>query len=497
MKKTVYLFVTLLALLFQACSEKKEPDSSSPSLSDPAVSVLSPDEQEQKLKNVGNSAIGQFSSTDFKSLWLLVDNCYGKFKSYSFDSFEDLADIDHYLGSMSKALQAIPDGDVVEISTACHVFSIDKLKGIYIADDVNKKWNRTDSEAKTVRVIFKDKQGDDCELKIVASGREFNFIGYWPESEYKYVQNTYYDEYSYQTYSWWSHQYIGESWHPAEAVIPEFVTVTLTENGYEHLRAEYSFDMAKNQYFKYSSNTTIATMKFIGSADIEKTSMKASYEVLQNGTQILSASANVPSCLLLAKNDTESYEAYGDKYKEEYENGENFVNVAYANVDIMNKVQVKATWTKPVKMFRKLNEADEKYSEMFKYDGSDNYIYYRGRREYCTDVANILNSYLDCGIYYSSDILQSKLSWVVTSHQWTKSIYHNLNYSPWYYYTYVDITEYDYTPKIYFPSTGVSMAFGDYFTEKMYSGMLTKIEDLCNSYIIIADYLDIDPIDLD
>jgi hypothetical protein len=69
--------------------------------------------------------------------------------------------------------------------------------------------------------------------------------------------------------------------------------------------------------------------------------------------------------------------------------------------------------------------------------------------------------------------------------------------APFGYYEEVEVKDYDQILVLYFPQNGTTYEFEDYFTSVAFGSVFDLAEDLVNSYIKLAKYNEIEPIDFD
>ena len=105
---------------------------------------------------------------------------------------------------------------------------------------------------------------------------------------------------------------------------------------------------------------------------------------------------------------------------------------------------------------------------------------------------------MQVGLYYNTPVKQAELQMDLELDEWTDSYggYYDEN-GEYVEEEYVVIKDYDQILVLYFPQNGTTYEFEDYFTEVAFSSVIDLAEDLINSYIKLAKYNEIEPIDFD
>ena len=435
---------------------------------DPETEVLSPARQKERFTQVGDEFLAQFNTTDFKSLIQLIDECVYKFEDYDWEAYEENMYIENFIGKLSKVITEAQTGGI-PVNMDAYIFAMDKVSAVYTANDANQSWDVKETNDGKLTIKFTNLEDEDCEIIISTSGDSYNMVSYYTE---------YYHDYDYN--SGYSHTY--ETAQPFEVIVPENINIVITEGGYEHLNATCNIKLEKNRLFNLNWTCKIASLTFKVQANIDNKSAQSTFSIDQHKQNLIYMTAAAPSCSLLGKKDSQSFEEWVEEYDEAFYNNKTIIGNLTTVFNLMNRVQI-------------IGKCEDPMNIML-VGGYDN------DRQFCLDAADRLNDAMEFDLYYSSKVKQASLKWDVTSRERERYDYVCNEYVDEYGYWYEDCesiikteTVWELSPVIFFPEENTTYSFGEYFDSDIYSGLAEQAEDLCNSYIKMLKYIDIDPID--
>lgn len=440
---------------------------------EPEAEVLTPAKQKEKISKVGDDFVAQFNSTDFSSLLKLIDECSHKFEDYEWDAYEDnILDEEIFIGKLSNIVTEAQAG--MPVNMDAYIFAMDRISAKYEANDKTQSWTVTETNDGKLTIIFTNLSGEKCEIIVSTSAESYDLTSYYEDYEYN----------SYEDKSTTTAQ-------PFQVIVPESINITIKEGDYEHMNATCNINLEKNKLFNLEWTAQIASLKFYVKADINNKSAEATYSISQHNQNLLTMTAAAPSCSLLGKKDSDSMEEWINEYYEAFENQKTIFGNLTTVCNVMNRIQVIGSCNDPMSI---ISDFDELYDE-YDYD----------ERQFNIKASEVLNDAMNFNLYYSSDVKQASLKWDVTSRE--REYYDYVceeKYDSYYDYWYEDCEEvyttktvYDYSPVIYFPAENTTYSFEEYFTSDIYSGLLEQVEDLCNSYVKMLKYIDVDPVDFD
>lgn len=457
MKKLSY-FICLIFISFAvvSCEENAPNNLNIDNLDtiEPEKRLLTPAEQKEKLSNVANDFVAQFNSTHFASLVKLIDECSYKFRDYNWEAYEEnLLSVENFIGKLSNIITETQTGNI-PVNTDAYIFSIDRISAKYEADERTQSWKVTPTDNGKLTILFTNMSGEECEIIVSTSPKSYNITSYYNYNDAD------------------SHDMTAQ---PFEAVVPERINIIIKEGKNEHLNATCNLKLEKNKLFNLRWSAKIATLTFKVNIYIDSQSAQTTFSIDQNQQNLITTTVSAPSCRLLGKEDSDSVEKWIEKLIEEY--GEAFANHKTITgelsviCNIMNRIQIIGTCDDISNILAGFEDLSDEYD----YDS----------RQYNIKVADLLNNSMKFNLYYSSDILQASLKWDVTSEEIED--YSDTKIST--------KTYYAYSPVIHFPAENTSYSFGEYFTSDIYSSPLKQIKDLCNSYINMLKYIEIEPIE--
>ena len=509
---------------------------------------MSPTEQKDKLVEIAENFMDMFKPKDQRNLVELVDYLVYKYGEYDWEpAYEHYEDELPFLRQLARGIRTLVEENVTH-NLAMEIYKFPRFTGVFEANDDEETWEYV-GESDNIVLRFKNEDGETCEAVLTGSGEEISV-----EFEYEsdsvatktWIESPGYDEYSlvyvaeginydygrYITFydekgNWVSDEYYEEGsvipahyeyqWvvtngyyrneyymQPNTAVLPSTVTFSLKEGANEHIALEMNFDIEKSKHVNYAMNLKIANLSFANTTSMNSKEAKVNVDIKCGDKSLLSAKVVAPAVVLLDKEDKEEYEDWFWKYSEAFYDDDEDVNTeglvqtgfVTAEVDLINQLQVKASSKDIAKFYRGLDKIDSYYDE--KGDPENYWENYWYQYDYNKAVADWYNTNMQVGLYYNTPVKQAELLMDLELDEWTDSYggYYDENGK------YVEeeevvIKDYDQILVLYFPQNGTTYEFEDYFTEVAFSSVIDLAEDLINSYIKLAKYNEIEPIDFD
>ena len=505
---------------------------------------MSPTEQKDKLVEIAENFMDMFKPKDQRNLVELVDYLVYKYGEYDWEpAYEHYEDELPFLRQLARGIRTLVEENVTH-NLAMEIYKFPRFTGVFEANDDEETWEYV-GESNNIVLRFKNEDGETCEAVLTGSGEEISV-----EFEYEsdsvatktWIESPGYDEYllvyveeginydygRYITFydekgNWVSDEYYEEGsvipahyeyqWvvtngyyrneyymQPNTAILPSTITFSLKEGANEHIALEMNFDIEKSKHVNYAMNLKIANLSFANTTSVNSKEAKVNVDIKCGDKSLLSAKVVAPAVVLLDKEDKEEYEDWFWKYSEAFYDDDEDVNTeglvqtgfVTAEVDLINQLQVKASSKDIAKFYRGLDKIDSYYDEK---DGDpENYWEnYRYQYDYNKAYADWYNTNMQVGLYYNTPVKQAELQMDLELDEWTDSYWDNETEE----YEYVTIKDYDQILVLYFPQNGTTYEFEDYFTEVAFGSVIDLAEDLINSYIKLAKYNEIEPIDFD
>lgn len=431
MKKMKWLVLPLFSLalatpIFTSCSEDDEtpveeliPPGHNPD------TLLTIDEQKRQLEATGKKFVEEIKASDFQNVADLARYIKNTYKNYNDDAIEDWADdcLDAITSSVVDTEESY--GDIYNYYNRIYVAS--KYKGHFKAE--NGRWICTNASAGDLQFMVKDQNGQDCVVKLTASGNTKRiFIGEdWDEF---YLGYDYYygSQYKYEIYN----EYVD---------IPEVATVTMTQGGNVLATLTINTPVLSIESDEFDPETdkfdVSATMKVNGYEwKIERaqfdgsSSATAKMGIYKNGAALLTVTAS----------------AEGNVGNEEARN----LNL---NIDVLGEVQIKGNCSEVNALIDKMEAADRND------ENEGNFKSY----------INQANELLDLGVYYhGSETKQAYLKFEPFEDSY---YYYGNRYSEWYA-----------EPVICFSDGTSYSTFEAFFDEGSFRGVINALETLINNF---------------
>lgn len=444
-----------LAVCMLAACEKKDKNENDGNIN-AETTELTAQEQKVKLEGVATQFIQTFNSEDQKRAVELADELAYKYEDYSWDEVEEYGE-DNYVvfRSMARSAKQIAHGGAPQLVQP-DIYGFPEINATFEANDYTRSWEYKGSSDGGVVLRCRSIAGSTVEAKVVGEGVAIEY----------------------------SREYEGT---PITIKLPSKMVYTVTENQSEIIRIEMNFDVKRSDHFNYTMTAKVVNISLDAKMNITKNNASASCGAYYGGTELFTASAELPNCILIdiKENPTDDdWEEFGDKYTD-LGNGVEYGQVI-RKVNLLKQIQIESVCDMNT-LYRAIEKVENKYNNNgYQQHWWEEYYY---QKEYNNEIVDVYNKYQSSKIYYSSDVEQAILKYETT---WENERYYDYNTGQ-----YVDVTLYDYEPVIYFPKDGTSYAFEDYFTRGAFSNVINLAENLINSYIKIAKYNDIEPVDFD
>lgn len=509
-----------------------------------AMETLSPNEQKDKLVGIAEELMEMFKPKDQRDLIELADYLVYKYEDYDWEpAYEHYEDELPFLRQFARGVRQLTEGDVTH-NLAMEIYKFPRFTGIFEANDDDEVWEYV-GKSENIVLRFENEDGEKCEAVLTGKGEEISvefeyesdsvatktwiespgytdrILVYVKESiNYDYGRYiTFYDEkgnwisdeyyeygdvipahYEYQwqvTNGYYCYEYYMQ---PNTAVLPSTITFSLKEADVEHIALEMNFDIEKSKHVNYAMNLKIANLSFANITSVNNKEAKCNVEVKCGNKSLISVNAVAPAIVLIDKEDKEEYEDWFWKYCEAFYDDdedvktEGLVQTGFitAEVDLINQLQIKASSKDVAKFYRGLDKIDSYYDEK---DGDpENYWErYYNQYDYNKAVADWYNTNMQVGLYYNTSVRQAELQMDLELDEWTSSYWDDETGES----EEVVVKDYDQIIVLYFPQNGTTYEFEDYFTEVAFGSVIDMAEDLVNSYIKLAKYNEIEPIDFD
>lgn len=500
---------------------------------------MSPSVQKEKLIEIGEEFIEKFRPKDQRDLIELADYLVYKYESYDWEpAYEHYKEDLPFLRQLVRGISTVANGDVSH-NLAMEVYKFPRFTGVFAANDSEETWEYV-GKADNIVLRFKNKKGEDCEAVLTGVGETievefeyetdsvagqewteelwYNYGLVYVEEQMNYDYGRYvyfYDEngncLGENYYETWEtipahYEYQGQYTHyrdvyyrqPNKAVVPSKITFALKEGTTEHIALEMNIDVKKSSHVNYDFNLRIANLSFMNETSVDGLSASVNFEMKYGTETLLSARAVAPSILLIDKSSEEDYEDWLWKYSEAFYEDDEDVNTeglvktgfVFADVDIMNQLQIRASSKEVANLYRGLDKIDSYYDSK---DGEPEHYWdrYYYQYDYNKAVADWYNTNAQVGLYYNSSVMQAELQMDLELDEWTTSEWNDETGV----YEEVIIKDYDQTLVLYFPENGTTYEFEDYFTEVAFGSLFDLAEELVNNYIKLLEYNDIEPIE--
>lgn len=396
-----------------------------------AQNPLTSREQKQKLEAIAKGFMAQVPSSDFNGL--------ADLSSYICNHYVDNDRFDHsvvtnwfdtVLEGMTKYVTHKTEskyGWLYDCTYYNRLITLSNFKGHFTAGA--KKWTRED--ANDLQFIFKDQDGKQCVLSVKQEG-SVKKAYITDDEDYRdcvYDSSTgkgtdYVDKYKY---------YVN---------VPERVIVTLTQDGVTRVNSVTNINHSKFNGPEYDLSRD--------GVDVSTTTSVNDYSWIIDhaGYSAQEGKVAVKGCMKKGNTTLISFEASGAGLKLTNDDVQK-VGSVNVSVDVMGKMQIKATCADAMEFDRKIEEA---------YDN----CYNQRTFESCIGQANSL---LDCKVYYDgTNVEQASVK---------LEVFKEPGYNEYW----------DFEPAIYFnDNSSYGISFDDYFDETSFKSVIDTFESLLRGY---------------
>lgn len=452
---------------FVACNEPGK--GQEPTGPEPQTST----ESKEYFVSVSQEVINTFNTEDQKDAIALVDQLLWDFENKTFDwgAFEDRYDTDKYtsIWKVSKYVAGVARGKQMATNVSDYTFSFAGESVVFevVQDTIWKCLGPSDDNSLTIIYYV---HGKKCVAKLWGEGKETTYTTNVQWTDYDWV-NGYYDENGnwidgYETQTPMDKTYT--------AVVPEKIIFTLTEGNTEHVRLNVQLSLEKNHHAHVKLDARVANLTWDLTAKVNTSSAEFAMNYNYGNKSLVKASGAVPSYVVFVKQDNQTWQEWIDKYGEEYETLIHKLGGATANVDLLGKVQVKASTQSGAALYDALIAWDKKYD----YDESISHWYEQpyNSKTANAELAAIYNANIDIQMYYDGGSnVQAMVKSDVCDYQTEEYDWETDSYS--------NVTYYGIMPVLNFPADGTSYEFGNYFTESNFGNVMGWAEELANQYL--------------
>lgn len=400
--------------------------------------LLSPGESKRYFESVATDFMNKFNPDDQRDLidliryfsdnygdlwepeeWNLDDYCEPEMRSRAKGYFTPK----RMLEAVGRALRT--RNFPMLTRAANDVYDFKRFSGIY--EPGNTRWVKT-GDSNDIVFRFKNRSGEQCEVKATGSGSEWKAT-----SDGKEVR------------------------------VPENVRVTFNEGSRQHVSANVVSSFNKNAHtVKSTVNVTVANVKVVAETDGNDSRIKGNVRCEVSGETLVTADAQINGrnlCNIDYLRDLfERMDSYDDEVCDAaYDEFCKLVSTGTGNVDVMNRLQVKANVSKVYNVI----EAGGGY-----YD-SDDYDNKATAKNLCQKDCDVLNANIVNGIYYSGSAKQAQL--------WFQPCFYEEEY-------YAQYWEWYPSAALRFASDGSLYSFEDYFGNSNFLSVENAFTSLIDSY---------------
>lgn len=515
MKKSIVLAMAMVvaaSVVFTGCKEKTN------------VEQLSSTDSKDYLVETGKQLLNTFNTADQKAAVDLCNGLYKKYESYNWDDIENQVETDYrsqlepFFGMPRRMAQVAAGEQLATATDKTILFSLAAMGRLFEMDDTKKTIKITHTNDATARLLFKDADGTECEVKLWGEGKE---------TEIAYT----YEEYSYKNLydsngNWYGCEPVYEGKRTIKVLAPATIKMYLKQGSNTIISFTFNWDSNLKDYFNESLALQVVNITVSEDAEMNTTSAKAAFAVNYGETTLVSGAVNLPKYELIAwsngGNITEDNgKEWIEKYDKRYEYLLGQVGAGEAKLNVLDRVHIAGQMTDGAALYDAAVAWDKKYdaddisSRTYTYKYKEEYwtengIEYRtetstnnyypywerarytltAQKEYCS----IYDKYLSCALYYGNNEEEKQAELKLQPREYKNS------YEPWEYTNrynngYSDFSVnfpinyviYDVEPVLYFPKDQTTYAFETYFDAKTFNSLVYMAEDLVNKYIDLLD----------
>ncbi len=447
-----------------------------------STTVYTAEAQKTKLQDIALELMGKFNPEDQRKAVELADYLGALYEDYEWDfsEVEEHYNKDDYqfLNHVTKSVRYMVQGDVTSnFATDLFANATGEKKEVYKFANIDAEWE-ADEAAHTWKykgkgkgglvLKFKGPNNVACEAKLSGVDGDITYSGTYQACDYDTEDEN----------GGHSHKDV-----PIEVVIPKNVNFYIKEGNTEHFSLNINFDIKKSDHLNFDFATKITNLTIAGGVKISKNAASCAYLVKLGNESLIQAIGDLKNCGLVDKASYQDWEDWFKMYGDMLEAYELQLGSVVGQVDILGgKLTLKTTTTDITQFIKNSNELYDKYG---KNENPNNCWYedYYYQALYNKDKADILNKFLNIGLYYGdSKSLQAQMRWEASykdvEHQhWNSNTqeYEDKMHQLW-----------DHDPVIYFPSDGTSYNFEKYFTEKSFNRLINSTESFLNAYIRLS-----------
>ncbi len=428
-------------LVFSSCGDDDPADNSNGG-DDSGVVVpndraLTSYEQKQKLESIAKELMNKVPSSDFNDLTNLAS--YVKQHYVENDAFDHSAVTDWFDDLIDGCTDFVSHktenhyGWYEDVTYYNRLITLSNFTGHFTAG--SNKWSY--SKANDLQFEFTDENGQQCVLSIKQEGNV--------KKAYITDEDDWYD-YNYEGNN--SIEYINR--YKYYVNVPERVVVTLTQGGATRVSSVTKIDISQfngPEYDLSRDGVDLTTTNTVN--DYTWTVERAAFSGTK-GTASLKG--------YMKKGDTVmfSIDASGEGLKLTSDDELKEAGTVKVNVDVLGKMQIKATCSNPKELSRLLDKANQNDEDQRTFES-------------CIAQANSL---IDCTVYYDGkSVEQAKVKF---------EAFKESGYYSYYYYE----------PALFFnDNSSYAVSFDDYFDETSFKSVIDMFEDLLRGYERLGDKL--------
>ncbi len=524
MKKSIVLaavMVVAAGAAFTGCKEKTNVEQlNSTDSKDYNVEQLNSTDSKDYLVETGKQLLNTFNTADQKAAVDLCNGLYKKYESYNWDDIENQIETDYHsqfepFFGMPRRMAQVAAGEQLPTATDKTIlFSLAAMGRLFEMDDANKTIKITRTNDATARLLFKDADGTQCEVKLWGEGKE-------TEIAYTYEEYSYKDQYD-QNGNCTGYERVYEGKRTIKVQAPATIKMYLKQGSNTIISFTFNWDSNLKDYFNESLALQVVNITVSEDAEVSTASAKAAFAVNYGETTLLSGAVSLPKYELIEwSNGGNITEANGEewiaKYEQRYEYLLGKLGAGETKLNVLDRVHVVGQMTDGAALYDAAVAWDKKYDAddissrtyTYKYTyeteygteyrtGTDEYYPYWERachtltaqKEYCS----IYDKYLSCALYYGNneEEKQAELKLQPCEHKdsyepWEYTNRYNYGYSDFSVNFPINYVTYEVEPVLYFPKDQTTYAFETYFDGKTFNSLVYMAEDLVNKYIDLLD----------
>ena len=483
------------------------------------LETLSPMEQQAKLNSVATDFLNMFKPKEQRDLIELLTYLADKYEDYDFGPiYEHYEKNLPFLRQLARGVRKVVDENLTH-NLAMEVYDFPRFTGIFEANDEKRTWEYL-GESDDIELRFKNRNGDLCEAVLSASGEEIEmeietptdsvvsqkwveYPGY-EDLQLVYVPARMNDDYTVfvvfydENGIWYSSQYYGPyeeipahyeyQWFLTngyyeyeyymqlnKVLLPSNIKFSLKEADKEHVALTMNFDIEQNKYAKYDMDLRVANFSVVNNVSVSSSDAHAIVVAKVSDKPLLSVKVSLPSFVLIGKSDEETVRKWFEDNKEKGELIEQFrTEFVFAEVDVINQLQLKASSPDLLGYFRGVNKLDSYYMEK---EGETDLLSYTYTYDYNQAKADWWNKKLQVGLFYNTPVQQAELQVDLDFEERAVYVYDNGVEDE----IYIKLYESNYV--VYFPYNGTVYSLDDYFSMSAFESLFCVTGDLLRNYL--------------